>query len=739
MKSHRIIPSATALAALLTFAPLAAQPAMPDAGNGTSASAAAGDTRGGRPWTLDDQLTVPRLSAVAIAADGRTAAYVTRVADAASDTTLARLTLADLGSGATRELVRAPWIDQLRRIPGSKAWSALIDRGEGVQLYRIEADGRIAPIVTHPATARFGEVDGWLLRGIAHAPLTVGVRAYSWSPDGRWLFYITLDAVDEERKIQVDGEVTRQRGLRRRKGEATASLHLRGPDDTTILVARRPSSDIYSIGSKGDVVWTRDGFEYRVFEPGTGTGGRRVTMAWSFAEERSHEIRATRDYVYWQMKGPRGGQLSAEGFGDHREIVETGEDGQRHSYGEYGFSIGHGAAFGGTRSFDGRRTVINIRALDDPRFGIGVVDRRGVRPIWGDGSLTKCDFTPSLAKGACLAESQVQPPSLVVVDVGSGQVRKVASVSPQHDAIKPLDVTPRNWINRYGHKVTGYIVWPRGYRKGQRYPAIVVNHGNDADQRFALQDNQWEYPVQTLAERGYVVLLVNEASSRLDPEILAAGRAWNLRGGYLPPARLRELQWLTGAASLEDAARELAEEGVVDPTRVGVAGYSRGSQLVNVAMTQSHFFRAASSGDGGFLEPSMAADMPDHYAAIFGGSPYDPKALPNYLALSPSLRAGEACGAILQQVAAPFVASTDFYRALRKAGVPSQLSLYPGESAASDETHVFHIPSNRMAAMQENIAWFDYWLLDKRDSASPFADRYAGWDAMKAAMPDRCR
>ena len=65
------------------------------------------------------------------------------------------------------------------------------------------------------------------------------------------------------------------------------------------------------------------------------------------------------------------------------------------------------------------------------------------------------------------------------------------------------------------------------------------------------------------------------------------------------------------------------------------------------------------------------------------------------------------------------------------------LSLYPGEDAASDETHIFHIPSNRIAAMQENIAWFDYWLLGKRDPGSPLANRYALWDKMRASAP-RC-
>jgi hypothetical protein len=156
-------------------------------------------------------------------------------------------------------------------------------------------------------------------------------------------------------------------------------------------------------------------------------------------------------------------------------------------------------------------------------------------------------------------------------------------------------------------------------------------------------------------------------------------------------------------------------------------------------MTQSKMFRAASSGDGAYLEPVYEPDMPESYHAVFGGSPFDPNFLPNYLALSPSLRADEACGAILQQVAAPHTGAIDFYKALRTAGIPAQISLYPGENDSSDETHIFHIPSNRIAAMQENIAWFDYWLKGERDPASPSSSRFAEWDRMKKAAADRCQ
>src|SRR3546814_9417394 len=91
---------------------------------------------GHRGWTLDDQLTVPDVRTLAIAADGDAAVYVVRVADRESDKTVAILRHVDLASGATRELLRAAWIEDLQRIPGTADWSARIDKGEGVQLYR---------------------------------------------------------------------------------------------------------------------------------------------------------------------------------------------------------------------------------------------------------------------------------------------------------------------------------------------------------------------------------------------------------------------------------------------------------------------------------------------------------------------------------------------------------------------------------------------------------------------------
>ena len=89
-------------------------------------------------------------------------------------------------------------------------------------------------------------------------------------------------------------------------------------------------------------------------------------------------------------------------------------------------------------------------------------------------------------------------------------------------------------------------------------------------------------------------------------------------------------------------------------------------------------------------------------------------------------------------MASPFAGAIDFYTALRDAKVPAQISLYPGETAATDETHLFHIPANRLRAMRENLAWFDFWLRDRRDPELADSGVYDRWSKMAAQWEQGC-
>src|SRR3546814_20496206 len=134
---------------------------------------------------------------------------------------------------------------------------------------------------------------------------------------------------------------------------------------------------------------------------------------------------------------------------------------------------------------------------------------------------------------------------------------------------------------------------------------------------------------------------MKDAIVGVSEEMRAADAQWGAPR-HLPRERVQDLIWINGTLSFEDAIGELVAEGLVDPKRVGIAGYSRGSQMVNVTMTQSKVFRAASSGDGGFLEPMGYFVISENYRSIFGGSPFDPEATALYTRLSPTFRAEQA-------------------------------------------------------------------------------------------------
>ena len=616
-------------------------------------------TEGQRAWTLDDQLTVPEIRTLAIAADGMSAVYVVRIADRASDKTVAVLRHLDLASGKTRELLRAAWIEDLRRIPGTADWSARIERGEGVQLYRIAANGAVAPIVVHPATAIYGDSEGATYLAYGHAPLPTGVRSYSWSPDGRWLWYVVLDAERYHRKIRYDADVASERAQRRSPGRATALIFLRDPQGKDRLLAKRPHGDISTFFGRSFVRWEKGEVQYDVMEVDVDGRQHTMTMAASLPTGTSRIVENRAKRGYWRLTGPRGGKLSSEGFGMTRDLIETLPDGRKQNYGRFPFAVGDGRAVGGFISADGKRAIAGFRTVDNPRFGLAVIEGTAARAIGGAASLNHCDFTAALDRGVCIAQSQAMAPAVVSIDVNRGSTRRIASIAPAHETIAPLRTEPRTWVNRNDSKATGYIIWPRGYTKGKRYPAIVITHGTDADERFANQENQWEYPAQIFAERGYVVLLMNVPFSTQSAESRAVYETWVNETKDRSPRQVQDRIWLNDTASFEDAVSELIGAGVVDPARVGIAGYSRGSQSVNVTMTQSQMFRAASSGDGGYLEPAFYPSLSASYDSVYGGPPTDPAALPNYLRMAPSLRGKEACGAMLLQMATPYSASID--------------------------------------------------------------------------------
>jgi dipeptidyl aminopeptidase/acylaminoacyl peptidase len=692
----------------------------------------------GRRWTVEDVVTVPADFDLSLASDGKSLAYLERRADLEKNETVSILHLLDLRSRVSREILRAASAEQLRPLPNGTGWSILLDRGDGLQLYALDAKGATKPLLVRDTNVTVGQTEGGLFAVRSGAPRRIGILYHDWSPDGQWLWYAALKPRSEPVDVAIDDAVVSQRNRRRAPVKAMVELRIRSATGEDWLVASRPSGDRLAFYYGGNVEWTEEGPRYQLEQSDAERTKGFGTFAWSFATKTSRPIAESSGFpAIGLLRGPNGGTLASEGFGRALALTETRTDGRKIQYGGQPYYIGDPRSAGNWLSADGRTALLGVRTLSHPRYGLVLLTSRRAKPLIHSGSLTACDFRKDLAWGICVEEGLNQAPRLVQVAPHDGRVQTLAPLSSAHASIAPLRVTPHQWTNRLGYRATGFIIWPRDYKASRRYPAIIITHGSDADERFANADMQWNYPAQLFAERGYIVILMNDPSARQQAELWNAYMEWSGGPGTLGPAKLRELIWLNGVYSFEDAIAKLASEGIVDPDRVGIAGYSRGSQMVNVAMTQSEVFRAASSGDGNYLEPASYSDPKDGYHAVFGGPPSG-HYLDAYRQLSPSLRADRVCGPVLQQMASPFAGAIDFYAALREAKVPAQISLYPGETTATDETHLFHIPSNRLRAMRENLAWFEFWLRDRRDPELEDRGAFDRWAKMAAQWKPGC-
>ncbi|WP_242129601.1 prolyl oligopeptidase family serine peptidase [Sphingobium sp. Sx8-8] len=683
-------------------------------------------------WTVDEVLAIPEVTGVGLAHDGQSFAYILRIADIEKDRPAFELHILDLTNRRDRIVIRSTWIELVRPMPGKASWSFLADLGDGVQLYAFDNSGRVSPLVVNGDTILTGNADGAEVGYTFTGPLRIGVAFYDWSPDGQHLFYSIVRPGRFERRTRIDDEVVGA-GLNRRPAPpVSVEFFHRKIGGEPIRIATAQGTDKVARFLGGLPVWHADSVDF-----GLQTGDRghlRMTRyRWTFGDRAAVPLANAAPQPAGSLaRGPQGGLLSVEWVGEVRHLLEHRSDGTSIDYGPTSLSISDPRSTGNWSAPGGSFTITAVRLAEAARYALLRIDRSGrTRLIQGAESLRHCDFSPDLAQGVCVNEGLTRPPRFVAVSARDGRITPIRSVSPRHDAIAPLRSEARTLTNRYGFKFRTFILYPRGFRPGKRYPAIIVNHGNDADERFAAPDMQWNYPVQVLAERGYVVALVNEPYASQSRILQAANDSWTGCDGKTAPSEVRRLIWLNAVESFRSIIAALDAESLIDPGRLGIAGYSYGSQLTNVAVTQTNLFKAASSGDGGYLEPAAYRSRRCGYGAIYGGPPSDPLAYPDYVAFAPSFRARFVSAAMLQQLAEPWEGAIDFHQALEAAGVPSEMSLYPGETSASDETHLFHIPSNQRAAMQENIAWFDFWLRDIEPPIGSDDARRSRWNALR--------
>jgi dipeptidyl aminopeptidase/acylaminoacyl peptidase len=241
-----------------------------------------------------------------------------------------------------------------------------------------------------------------------------------------------------------------------------------------------------------------------------------------------------------------------------------------------------------------------------------------------------------------------------------------------------------------GTEVHSLLYRPAGAPAG-RLPLVVFIHGGPNGQdayRFDLER-------QLLAASGYAVLAVNYRGSN--------GRGSAYQKAIFADWGNKEVKDLLGAVD------EAVRQGIADPERLGIGGWSYGGILTDYTIATTPRFKAAVSGAGSALQLAMYGT--DQYVAQYDleiGAPW--KAQDSWIRISyPFFHADRIRTPTLfmggqSDFNVPIIGGEQMYQALRTLGVETQLVVYP------NQYHGITVPSYRVDRLRRYAAWYDRFL-----------------------------
>jgi dipeptidyl aminopeptidase/acylaminoacyl peptidase len=246
-----------------------------------------------------------------------------------------------------------------------------------------------------------------------------------------------------------------------------------------------------------------------------------------------------------------------------------------------------------------------------------------------------------------------------------------------------------------GVTVGALLFKPPTFVPGRRYPTVLSIHGGPNGQDEHLFSPGAAFERQLLAAQGYLVLAVNYRGSS------GRGVAW--KKAIFADWGNKEVKDLLAGVD------HLIAQGLADPDKLGIGGWSYGGILTDYTIATTTRFKAAYSGAGSALQTSMyGSDQYVYQYEIELGLPWKNKALWDKLSYpfwhadritTPTLFLGGQ-----SDFNVPIAGGEQMYQALRSLGVPTQMVIYP------DQFHGITRPSFARDRMQRYVDWYAKYL-----------------------------
>lgn len=479
------------------------------------------------------------------------------------------------------------------------------------------------------------------------------------SPDGRWAILYPW------RKAEPD-VTSKYRHLREKTAPSAMTLALIDLQTKMIRPLTSVPIDLYE---QRRILWSRDGRSVIT----------RSMLPLDASDEAANERRASLSPQLVEIDVQTG----------HVNPIESALDAEP-------IAIGH----------DGQLLVRDgTRLLRVRKRGANWGDVTAIAQLDTTGLNTRYRASTNGAVVIGVRDGLMTPPEIALFDPMTRGVKVVTDLNPALRERAFGSVEKTSWKGRYDSASFGYLIKPVGMVDGRRYPLVILlkdSGASPSDDSFLI-DGMRElsgHGAQVLAGLGFVVLFTPSPPSF---------RSTNSTPEEGPSV----------VAHVESAIDYLDGLGLIDRTRVAIAGWSRAAFHTDYVLMHSRYpFRAGIAIDGGANYPDFLADN-CRLAALD-----DERCELNFERLNaPRLSQ--------QHGAASFVNEAILVGKLKRLGKAVDIYFY------GNDAHNLQMPARRHHSLTLNVDWYRFWLQDYEDPDPAKKVQYERWRDLRRLRDEK--